>query len=713
MPLPSGTLPLAPSSSSPPPAFLVRFPEDTWNKLGAAANNGDEVTFTIGDDGLTLNVEGCDSIHLDAHTGQASEIFSMTGGSLSQLGVATSRLTVPFNAASTSRAAEKVRQTSEALDRQRQARAERVTGSAKPLSSASRPINTNKPLSSGPSSKPLSSGPSYPVLAHTQPMGRTMSGPAATLTMSTTERIPLKTRIVQLLALGPASLPEILARTGGNPDEVERAAKVIGQLQPDSRFRLRPPQYAKIKIGQWKYTYDERVTVIKLARKAFDELGLPADAEEREELEQKAREALEGGQNGGGGSSSGSNPTTPPESVNVSPSKPTFKEKAPRPASPVKDVSPPLRAERVASPVPAAAAAAPKKSTKADKDRTKVGKQIAKMRSDFAKRATSLPNTKGTDGTASPRIPTSAGDDDVPEAKLDPSPPKRKAEPKEPKAAKSDKTEKESKTAKVSKSADKPEKPKVSDKASDTNGKRKRDAAAAAAPAVDRKRPAARNYTSSESSDSEDDRGRSRNVKSTANGKAKTSAKSANGNGNGNAHGPGNGASKRRGSPIYTSSEDDAPVKRRRDERDDRDRDRDRDRVRERDRDRDRDRDRERERERDRDHDTSSSALPSFKRKQPGALELNGHRKGIASAPVSPSLSSTPDPKALRQRWNEIYPKYQKLADTLSNVYQAAERVREGGSPEVVMSESDISAKAAQWSEWHKELERIKQWFAA
>ena len=49
MPLPSGTVPVAPSAADtpPPPAFLVRFPEDTWAKLAAADG---EVTITVGDD---------------------------------------------------------------------------------------------------------------------------------------------------------------------------------------------------------------------------------------------------------------------------------------------------------------------------------------------------------------------------------------------------------------------------------------------------------------------------------------------------------------------------------------------------------------------------------------------------------------------------------------------------------------------------------------
>lgn len=63
MPLPGGTIPLTPSEPGavPPPAFLVKFPEDTWNKLAAAASSGAEVSFTVDEDiGLvrTLGVAG-------------------------------------------------------------------------------------------------------------------------------------------------------------------------------------------------------------------------------------------------------------------------------------------------------------------------------------------------------------------------------------------------------------------------------------------------------------------------------------------------------------------------------------------------------------------------------------------------------------------------------------------------------------------------------
>lgn len=221
MPLPGGTIPLAPSGGSPPPAFLVRFPEDTWNKLGQAAREGTDVTITVDGDIVSswtgswandqqMNIAG-ETIQLDAHAGQPSELYTFTGGKLNPIGTAGARLSIPFTAESTTRAADKLRQKNEALDRQKELRADRVAG---------KPPRPGKPVSSGP-------GSSYQPPPAALPMTRAASGPSA-ITLGTTERIPLKTRIVQLLALGPATMEELLDRTGGNPDDVVRVVNVVG-----------------------------------------------------------------------------------------------------------------------------------------------------------------------------------------------------------------------------------------------------------------------------------------------------------------------------------------------------------------------------------------------------------------------------------------------------------------------------------------------------
>lgn len=65
MPLPGGTIPLAPGEPGqvPAPAFLVRFPEDTWRRLAAAEADGLPVTFTMG--GGLVSIHGCEKLLTD------------------------------------------------------------------------------------------------------------------------------------------------------------------------------------------------------------------------------------------------------------------------------------------------------------------------------------------------------------------------------------------------------------------------------------------------------------------------------------------------------------------------------------------------------------------------------------------------------------------------------------------------------------------------
>lgn len=266
---------------------------------------------------------------------------------------------------------------------------------------------------------------------------------------------------------------------------------------------MRPAQYAKIKIPDWKYTYDEVVTVVALARKAFEELKLAPDDWARSELDRKEKEALATAPR------ERSPPEVKPPPKAVSPPKPAVVS----PPKPVPSL-PPSRAES-----PAPGASSTKKAAKDNAGRTKIGKQIAKMRSEHvAKRASSLPNPKSTDGTASPRLGPASPESTSP-----------KKEPSPPKAAKVVKEKPPSKAEKKSKSP--PETKKPTAKERKASGKRARD------------------YTSSDDSDSDDDRGRGRAVKPTTNGKKAN----------------GNGSAKKRPSPEYTSSEDERPKRKRAD----------------------------------------------------------------------------------------------------------------------------------------------------
>lgn len=672
MPLPDGTIPLAAGERGalPAPAFLVRFPEDTWTKLAAAAANGSEVSFTVdggivsdllknGANGQSLNLPGQDPIPLDAHsTGAPSELYSYSDGQLAPVGSAAGRLSVPFTVGATSRAAEKMAQKNVALERQRAQRAERVTG--KPVAAStfgSRPVEAANFHAS-------------PIPSHAPPMARTQSGPAATA--MPTERVPLKTRVVQQLALGPATMQEVFDNVGGEMSDVIRTVNVVsiqplwsfgviracsdGQIaSPDGgepvRYRLRPAQYAKIKIANWKYTYDEVVTVVGLARQAFDELGLQPDDWERSELDRKEKEAL----------ATAPREQSPPEiklpPKLVSPPKPI----AVSPPKPVTALAPSLPPSRAESPALGASSSTGKKAAAKDKaGRTKLGKQIAKMRSEHvAKRASSLPNPKGVDGTASPRLGPTSPEDVSPPATKEPSPPAKKDPA--PKALKKEK-EKPVKAEKPPSKADKRSPPET-----------KMPLAKERKTCEDKKKPR-RDYTSSDDSDSDDGRGRARTVKTSTTNGTKASA---------------NGSAKRRPSPMYTSSDDEKPKRKRVDKGPRRDEDKE-----------------------------ETRALPSFKRRVPTPLDLekkstNGHATPAPDSPRTP-VNAHPDARVLRKRYDELYSQYEKLSATLAAQFHAAERVRIGdGSPGCLMSESEVQRTVAQWEGWHRELEDIRGWFAA
>ena len=54
--------------------------------------------------------------------------------------------------------------------------------------------------------------------------------------------VPLKTRVMQLLALGPKSVKDVVARVGGGEDEVSRVLKVVSvqEGRADARLLLLP-----------------------------------------------------------------------------------------------------------------------------------------------------------------------------------------------------------------------------------------------------------------------------------------------------------------------------------------------------------------------------------------------------------------------------------------------------------------------------------------
>ncbi|ORZ10315.1 hypothetical protein BCR41DRAFT_357749 [Lobosporangium transversale] len=120
---------------------------------------------------------------------------------------------------------------------------------------------------------------------------------ASTVPASTTATagtiVPLKTRVVQLLALQSKGTEEkeLLKILRVGHDDLQSILSIVANLSSSGRYVLKPETYKEVKIYDWKsYSAKERQIVVKNASAAFDKLGLGLDAPERDILsEEKAR----------------------------------------------------------------------------------------------------------------------------------------------------------------------------------------------------------------------------------------------------------------------------------------------------------------------------------------------------------------------------------------------------------------------------------------
>lgn len=167
--------------------------------------------------------------------GQVSEIHQLSFASsssqpaLKPFAIASSRLSFPLNSVSTNKAADKLRAQSQAFDRERKDRAERVNG-----------VNNGTSSSSSGGSK-KAAGRAIPAhVGDAGKMGRSMSSPISSsfpgtgsdpANGATTPVIPLKTRVIQLLALGPLPVHEIIKRVGMSESEVMRVVRVVSYFK--------------------------------------------------------------------------------------------------------------------------------------------------------------------------------------------------------------------------------------------------------------------------------------------------------------------------------------------------------------------------------------------------------------------------------------------------------------------------------------------------
>lgn len=94
----------------------------------------------------------------------------------------------------------------------------------------------------------------------------------------------------------------------------------------------------------------------------------------------------------------------------------------------------------------------------------------------------------------------------------------------------------------------------------------------------------------------------------------------------------------------------------------------------------------------------SKAPLPKITRKvPPPKLHLNGNR------------DEPPDPEALRERYDELFPAYQLLSRKLVELHREAEGEEEGEVVEIDAKE--LEKMVARWEKWHKELEGIRRFF--
>ncbi|KAL7422640.1 hypothetical protein Q5752_001931 [Cryptotrichosporon argae] len=630
MPLPAAELELVPQQGSTSMAFLVRVPEDVWGSMR------DSAMVTVND---KLTIDLGYPVALSAQSHQPVDLYTASGSQLAPLATASTRLSFPL---STSLAADRLRAQNDALELERRQRAERVTGMPGKATAGKAGKPAAAPRSASASALDTRAAKPKPAsLAR----ATTTAAAAAVTTAAPPPRpapaIPLKTRVVQLLAVGQIGMPDLVARLGAAEDDVARVVNVVGRAD-GAHYTLVPNQYSKVKLAAWDYTSAEREIVIGLARAAFDELGLPPDADERLELERKAAEAA--------ATVPASAPVPTPAPVAYSHT--TAAPAAPRAPAPASENGASDSGSASASSSSSRAWAAPaapgatgvaasavlRKSAptmalasgpgsgaasaaagKADKDRTKVGKQIAKFRAEHVKRASSL--ARAHEGAPTPdRDATSTAAAKEMDRDRD-----RDRERDRDRGGDGDGGGK-GKGKRVDKAKDE----------ATVNGKRKRDDLGARgnghAKETGRKSRASPIYTSSE----DEGRGRARKVKATRAG----------------ADGDGADAAQRR-----KPSASPPPAKKAR--------------------------------------DSAGSG--------PGAVRAR------------PPPPARVDSEALRERYEELFPAYERLSDRLAGLYDAAEHARAGRGAETgevgVLAEDELRKLVERWGRWHHELEEIRRHF--
>ncbi|ORY77006.1 hypothetical protein BCR37DRAFT_415361 [Protomyces lactucae-debilis] len=96
--------------------------------------------------------------------------------------------------------------------------------------------------------------------------------------------VPLKTKLIQILAIGASSADELCGKLRTTFEVLQPLLTEVAR-QVDSEWVLRDSFYAQVKVWDWRHcTTAERTQVVSRATQAFDSLKLPASATARLKL---------------------------------------------------------------------------------------------------------------------------------------------------------------------------------------------------------------------------------------------------------------------------------------------------------------------------------------------------------------------------------------------------------------------------------------------
>ncbi|KAF9920380.1 hypothetical protein FBU30_009818 [Linnemannia zychae] len=117
------------------------------------------------------------------------------------------------------------------------------------------------------------------------PIATSVAAAAAAATSGTI--VPLRTRVVQLIAQHESGVEEkeLMRMLKVGQDDLRSILNSIAKKKAGDRYVLNPETYKEVKIHDWKsYSAKQRATAANNARAAFDMLGLPENAPERDIL---------------------------------------------------------------------------------------------------------------------------------------------------------------------------------------------------------------------------------------------------------------------------------------------------------------------------------------------------------------------------------------------------------------------------------------------